>query len=83
MSTMYYSNTQKKREIGQTHALPKKEGGGYHFTWAMLPLEFCDFVTHAMFHSCVIDEYSKEYSMDEFTGIVRLAKSQSVEPGIV
>jgi hypothetical protein len=79
MSTTYYTLPDKK-PIGQTHALPV--GQGYHMTWTMFPLDFCEFATHALYTPAVIDEHGNHLSMDIFTALMHRAASQSFEEGI-
>jgi hypothetical protein len=80
MSTMYYTLNKEKTPIGQTHALPKRQG--YHFTWTMFPLDFCNFAMEAVYNPCIIDEHEHEYSMNEFIALIHAAESQSFEVGI-
>lgn len=75
---MYYTMSEHQA-IGQVHS--KGRNKGYHFTWTMLPLDFCNFATQALYKPCVVGG-GKELSMNEFIVIVEKAVSQSFEEGI-
>lgn len=65
--------------IGQTHALPYRDGKpyGYHFTWMIYPLNYA---LMRELDQEVRDEYGKIMSIGEFeTDIIVKAKSCSVE----
>jgi hypothetical protein len=48
-----------------------------------LPLEFCNFATHALYTPAIVDEYGNEFSMNDFVEIVEKATSQSFDERII
>jgi len=68
------------KPIGQIHSLGKDKG--YHFTWCMFPLDFCSFVTRALYRDAITDEYHNDLSVNAFVAKVEGAVSQSFDERI-